>query len=111
MATKLGADATLKVTPEELQSKSTSVNTISRNMQNQYNDLSSIIDRSASYWTGDGGNAHRTKFNEQKKDVEDMFKRIQEHVADLQSMAGVYTAAEEDVKSTIQDSLPSDVII
>ena len=108
---RLGSDAQLKVTPAELQAKSNSVNGISTKMHQQYNDLKSIIDSSSSYWIGSGGDAHRKKFREQEKDVEEMFRRIKEHVVDLQTMAGVYTAAEEDIKSTIQDSLPSDVII
>lgn len=111
MARNIGSDAQLRVTPEELQAKSASVNAISSKMQAQYNELKSIISHSSSYWVGTGGDAHRSKFNEQQADVEDMFKRIKEHVVDLQTMAGVYTSTEEDIKSTIQETLPSDVII
>ena len=111
MAGRLGADAQLIVTPSELQSKSVSVNGISGKMQSKYDELKTIIDHSATYWTGEGGNAHRAKFKAQEKDVDDMFNRIKEHVADLQSMAGVYISTEEEIKSTIQESLPSDVII
>jgi WXG100 family type VII secretion target len=111
MMTKLGSDAQLRVTPSELQAKSASVNAISSHMNSQFDDLRTIIERTQAYWSGIGGDAHRKKFRQQQKDVDDMFRRIKEHVTDLQNMAGVYTNAEEDIKSTIQESLPSDVII
>ncbi len=108
---RLGSDAQLRVTTEELHAKSNSVNSISTRMNQEYNELRNIISRTSSYWIGNGGNAHRKKFNEQEKDVDDMFSRIKEHVVDLQTMAGVYNSAEQDVVTTIQSSLPSDVII
>ncbi len=111
MAGRLGNDAQLIVTPSELQAKSASVNGISSKMHSKFDELRTIINHSESYWTGDGGNAHRTKFRAQEKDVADMFNRIKEHVVDLQTMAGVYITTEEEVKSTIQESLPTDVII
>ena len=108
---KLGSDAQLRVTTEELQAKANSVNSISTRMNQEYNELRNIISRTSSYWSGNGSDAHRNKFNEQEKDVDDMFSRIKEHVVDLQTMAGVYNSAEQDIVTTIQSSLPSDVII
>ncbi|MBR2100965.1 MAG: WXG100 family type VII secretion target [Eubacterium sp.] len=108
---RLGSDAQLRVTTEELQAKSNSVNSISTRMNQEYNELRNIINRTSSYWIGKGGDAHRRKLKEQEKDVDDMFRRIKEHIVDLQTMAGVYNAAEQDIVSTIQSSLPSDVII
>lgn len=107
----LGSGAKLKVTPAELQSKSNSVSKILNSMKNEYTSLKNVLDRTSGYWIGDGGNAHRSKFNEQNSDVNDMFSRIQEHVTDLQIMAGVYTEAEQSITSQIQESLPVDVII
>lgn len=107
----LGAGAQLKVETSELIAKSNSVSKISKTMKNEYASLKNIIDRSSRYWIGDGGNAHRNKFNEQNSDVDEMFRRIQEHVTDLQVMAGVYVDTEQNIKSEIQDSLPADVII
>ena len=108
---RLGSDAQLRVTPEVLNTKAGSVNKVSTRMHQQYNDLKNIINSTSSYWRGNGGEAHRKKFREQEKDVEDMFRRIKEHVTDLQKMSGVYASTEEKIKSTIQDSLPTDVII
>ena len=107
----LGSGAQLKVTPTELQSKSNSVSKISNSMKNEYASLKNIIDRTSGYWIGDGGNAHRSKFSEQNSDVDEMFHRIQEHVTDLQVMAGVYIDTEQSIVSQIQESLPADVII
>lgn len=101
----------LKVETSALQAKSNSVSKISNTMKNEYASLKNIIDRSSMYWTGDGGNAHRSKFNEQNKDVDEMFRRIQEHVVDLQVMAGVYVDTEQSITSDIQEILPVDVII
>ena len=107
----LGSGAQLKVTPAQLQSKSNSVSKISNSMKNEYASLKNIIDRTSGYWIGDGGNAHRSKFSEQNSDVDEMFRRIQEHVTDLQVMAGVYIDTEQSIVSQIQESLPADVII
>ncbi len=107
----LGSGAQLKVTPAELQFKSNSVSKISNSMKNEYATLKSIIDRTSGYWIGDGGNAHRSKFGEQNSDVDEMFRRIQEHITDLQVMAGVYIDTEQNITSQIQESLPADVII
>lgn len=107
----LGSGAQLKVTPAELQSKSNSVSKILNSMKNEYASLKNVLDRTSGYWIGDGGNAHRSKFNEQSSDVNEMFSRIQEHVTDLQIMAGVYTETEQSITSQIQESLPVDVII
>lgn len=107
----LGSNAQLRVTPSDLQVKSASISKLVAQMRQQYSQLSSTISKTSSYWTGEGANAHKAKFNEQKSDVEEMFNRINEHIVDLQKMAGVYTSAEADVKEVIKDSLPSDVII
>ncbi|MDD6729103.1 MAG: WXG100 family type VII secretion target [Eubacteriales bacterium] len=111
MGKGLGNGVQLKVTPEELQQKSSSTAKKVSQMQKEFDSLNSIISKTGSYWTGDGGNAHRTKFNEQKSDVDEMFRRINEHIVDLEKMAGVYNAAEGAAKSVIAEALPSDVII
>ena len=107
----LGSDAQLKVTPSELSAKSTSVKRISVKMMEQYYELNATVKRTSAYWTGSAAESHRKKLNEQNSDVDSMFRRIDEHVKDLQIMSGVYTSTEENVKTEIQDSLPSDVII
>lgn len=107
----LGEGVQLKVTPSELEAKSNSVAKLSDSMKNKYYSLKNIITRSSEYWIGDGGNVHRNKFNELNNDVEEMFHRIQEHVVDLQVMAGVYTDAEQRITSEIQEALPADVIV
>lgn len=111
MARGLGNNVQLKVTPEELKAKSTSVSKIVTQMKREYDNLNSIISKTGSYWTGDGGNSHRGKFSEQKDDVDEMFRRINEHIVDLEKMAGVYTSTETAIKTEIGDVLPSDVII
>lgn len=111
MASKgLGGNALLKVTPSDLQTKSSSVSKLVHQMKMQYDSLQKTISSSNSYWIGDGGNAYRSKFREQAADVDEMFRRINEHIVDLEKMAGVYTQTEEKVKAQIQSDLPADVI-
>lgn len=111
MAGKLGADAQLKVSTEELKAKSASVSGLAKKMKTQYDALRSIVNSSSGYWVGNGGDCHRKKFTTQEKDVEEMFNRINEHVVDLLTMAGVYEQTESNINTQIQDTLPSDVII
>lgn len=107
----LGSNVQLRVTPSDLQIKSDSISKLVTQMKKQYIQLSNTVNKTSSYWLGEGSNAHKAKFNEQNEDVEEMFNRINEHIVDLQKMAGVYTSTEAEVKEVINDSLPSDVIV
>ncbi|BCN29977.1 WXG100 family type VII secretion target [Anaeromicropila herbilytica] len=101
---------TLKVTPEVLHSKAEIVNTKISSMSKEFDKMCSLIAKSNSYWVGKAGEVHRNTFTEKKPDIEDIIKRLNEHVTELHQMATVYTSAETAAKE-VAEALPNDIIL
>ena len=100
---------TLKVDPEVLRAQSSTVENERKKMQGYFEDLRSVIEGSSGYWIGEAGDAHRKLYLSRIGKVEEMLARYQEHVRDLQIMAGVYTEAE--AKATSQaEALPASTL-
>ena len=68
------------------------------------------VNGTAAYWQGEAGTAHRDAYNSHNEEFNTMLARLQEHVTDLNSIAGNYIAFENQIKE-IEDALPSDVIV
>ncbi|MBQ8982070.1 MAG: WXG100 family type VII secretion target [Lachnospiraceae bacterium] len=109
MFLSLGNDAKLKVTPEVMRQKATAVDQHITKIQNEFESIRLLIDRTKGYWIGEAGDAHRKKYKEYDPDIEQILKRLREHVRDLNQMAGVYADTEHEVRE-IAESLPADVI-
>ena len=90
------------VTTEQLRTQASTVRTDLRTMQSQFNG-------SANYWIGEAGNAHRKQYTSRITRIEEMFKRYQEQVKDLEEMAGVYEAAEA-AAANAANSLPASTL-
>lgn len=101
---------TLKVTPEVLHTKAETVSTKVSSMSTEFERMNSIVTKSSSYWVGSAGELHRNVYLEKQPDIEDIFKRLQEHVKELHEMAAVYINVENTVKE-IAEALPIDVIV
>ena len=100
---------TLKVDPEVLRAQSNTVENERRKMQGYFDDLKSVIEGSSGYWIGEAGDAHRKLYLSRIGKVEEMLARYQEHVRDLQIMAGVYTEAETRA-SAEAEALPASTL-
>lgn len=101
---------TLKVTPEVLHSKAELVNTKVSTMTKEFDKMSSLISRSNSYWVGKAGEVHRKTYLEKQPDIEDIFKRLNEHVRELHQMATVYIETEK-ATTEVAEALPNDIIL
>ena len=84
----------LKVTPEELQKtaqefgqKGTKVNTLTGNMMDLVQGLSSS-------WMGEASSAYLNKFKSLQTDIDKINRMIQEHAGDLEVMAQGYIETE-----------------
>lgn len=104
------SSAQLKVTPEVLLSKSAEFSAKLNKMRQDFDSMDSRVADTCAYWMGDANDIFREKYQEYKPEIEEIIRRLEEHVRDLNAMAGVYSEAETEVKSIIED-LPADVIV
>ena len=102
-------DVQIRVNSAVLNSKAQSVSTSIKNMENCFEQLETIINRTSYYWIGEAGDLHRKIYKNQKPQVEEMMKRLKEHPTDLMTIAQTYDTAEAAVQS-IAAELPGDII-
>lgn len=100
----------LKVTPAVLIAKADVVKSKIQRLQESYEGMQSAVNRTDGYWVGEAGDLYRKRYKELGPLMEEIVKRLREHVKDLNQMAGVYTETEAEVKE-MAESLPADVIL
>lgn len=84
----------LKVTPEKLIQTSGEFATTGNQMKNLTSEMMSQIQSMQGIWQGEAANAYGTKFRSLQTDMDKLYRMVQEHVKDLQEMAGQYKMAE-----------------
>lgn len=102
MANTIG---TLQVTPEEMLSAASQLSGYLSTMQDAFAGMKNTMSGTEAYWVGAAGDAHRQLYQEQVSKTEEIIRRYQEHVTDLNAMAGVYSDAEQSAV-TLADQLP-----
>ena len=100
---------TLKVSPEEMQAAASELSGYVSTMNDCFREMKATMERSASYWVGEAGDAHRQMYQEQVAQTEEIIARYTEHVRDLNTMAGVYTEAELSAQM-LADELPMSIL-
>ena len=99
----------LRVTPEQLKIKATETTAEINQMSQAFDELARVVARTSHYWIGEAGNSHRQEYEKEKKEIDEMLRRLKEHPADLLKMANVYETTEDKVEALAAD-LPDDVI-
>lgn len=99
----------IKVSTEVLCDKAQLVSKHIRNMQNTFEQMEQIVNRTNYYWIGEAGDLHRQSYNRQKETIEIMLKRLKEHPVDLLTISENYEMAEQ-MAENITAELPGDVI-
>lgn len=99
----------IKVNSTVLNDKAQSVSRQVKNMENCFEQLDTIINRTGYYWIGEAGDRQRTLYREQRPQIEEMTRRLKEHPADLMAIAQNYETAESQIQSMAAE-LPDDVI-
>lgn len=99
----------VKVNTTVLKNKAQAVSRSIQAMERQFDQLERRISATSYYWVGEAGDQHRKLYAEQKRNVEEMIKRLKEHPTDLLTMAQIYDSAEAAVKS-MAAGLPGDII-
>lgn len=99
----------LKVTPERLESAATEFSSTASTVSTLTNEMTNIVNGLSSAWTGEAANAYKAKFNGLNDDIQRMIAMINEHSADLVEMAATYKAAET-ANASLASSLLDNVI-
>lgn len=100
----------LKVNTEQLKSISSEVEGYIKDMRRSYNEVENIVNRSNSYWEGEGQTSYLQAYRRKYESVEEALSRFSDNVTNLRTIAGVYETTEADAVDTT-DELLSDVIV
>lgn len=95
----------IKVTPEEMAAAASELSGYVSTMNECFQQMKITMQQSESYWVGEAGEAHRKLYQEQVASTEEIIARYNEHVRDLNTMAGVYSEAEAQATAKA-DELP-----
>ena len=102
---------TIRVSPEQLNTAAGQVTAKISNAKNHFDSISQLAENTAGFWSGDAGDKYRKLFVERKPEMEEIFARFREHASDLQTLAANYISKETEIKSLVEESLPTDAII
>lgn len=102
-------DVQIKVDSTVLKTKADAVSAGIRQMEECFEQLETIINRTSYYWIGEAGDLHRKLYKDRKQQIEEMMKRLKEHPKDLVTIAQTYETVEAEVQS-IAAELPGDII-
>lgn len=105
-----GSDYIIKVNTEVLVSMSGEVEDKIQNLRKALERIDNTITSSGKYWEGEGFKSHLHTYRNKTAVIEKVLDRFQEHVADLKSIAGVYTQAERAVLSNNQELAVDQII-
>lgn len=101
----------LKVDADVLKTAASEIKTQVSDLRKQWQRLTSLIQKSDSYWEGEASCIHQQYIRDLDPDMETMLKRIWEHPDDLLKMANIYIETEEELTETMKSVLQEDVIV
>lgn len=104
------ADFIIKVTPEVLMQASTDIAKETGQLKAAFSEMSSLMQRTAGYWTGEAAELHRSLFEKHVPEMEAVILKFQAQAEKLQQISGNYIGANGEAKAKVEE-LPSDVII
>lgn len=93
------------VTPERLEEQASVVRAELGEMQDNFQELERLMSGTSAYWIGEAGDAHRKLYTEKLQKIDEIIRRYQEQITDLEVMAGVYSQAET-AAANVADTLP-----
>lgn len=99
----------IKVTPEELSTQAEQVRSAATEMKNCFDRLKNLVSETSYYWKGEAAEAHREGYNKNQTSIEEIIARYNEHVRDLENMAGIYREAET-AAGNLADELPASML-
>lgn len=94
------ADIVLRVTPEVLRQKAGEFTDIIKDIQQRFTRAEEIAAKTKGYWQGEAGTRDRESYASYQEDIQYIIRRLEEHPADLLTMAGIYSEAEQAIAET-----------
>lgn len=95
----------IKVTPENLKTISADVEQKIKSVENAFEQLEEIVQRTSVYWEGEGQRRFLQSYEIRGDDYKRIFLSFREHMINLQRIAGVYEEAENDNQDFSQELL------
>ena len=86
----------LRVDTAQMQATARELADQGKDIRKRFNELSNVINRTKSYWTGEAADKHRKLYIDQKGDVDKMIARLLEHPVDLGLISSEYINAENE---------------
>jgi uncharacterized protein YukE len=102
-------DARIKVDTQTLINKASETSRSISRMEECFERLELIVNRTSYYWIGEAGDKHRKIYTDNKAEIDIILKRLKEHPRDLLEIEQVYSKAEKDVYK-VSKELPANII-
>ena len=100
---------TIKADPNEIIAASNNLKKKIDKLQHLFDTMIDTVGQTARYWQGDASNKYRDDFTDERPEFEENFRRLLEHVTDLNTIASQYIDTEANV-TDLAESLLSNVI-
>ena len=99
----------LTVEPKQMETKASEITELIAEVKKAFQEIESSIDGTKGYWKGQASDKHYKMFWENKDEIEEVIKRLEEHPRDLLEMAGIYEEAER-ANVELAQTLQADII-
>lgn len=85
----------LKVTPQELINAASDFSSKNQTIKGITTEMISLVNALSQIYEGDAASAYIKKFSQLSEDMDQIYRKINEHSTDLQEMAQVYIKTED----------------
>ena len=103
------ADINIKVSTQELRRAADNVDNYINSVRKSFDEINSTVQKSSSYWEGEGGNFFRNDYASYDEDILQLITMLKDQVTNLRQMAGIYEEAENKTTG-ISTGLPDNVL-
>ena len=97
------ANLILKVTPEEVRTKASEINTQKTVMTTYLSDMQGKINQLQSAWDSPSGQEFYTKFTNLSKVIQNALDDLTQHVQNLNDAAAEYEAGEQQQQKLVEN--------
>lgn len=101
---------TVRVSTQALKQQADEVSRRITSLTARFAELENAVRNTMRYWIGSAGEMHRSVYEAQKDDVEEMLLRLRDHPVNLLKIAGVYDETEARQAERLQ-ALEENVIV
>jgi len=110
ISSRLNANiCTIKADPQDIISTANTLKKKIDKLQHLFDTMIDTVNQTSSYWQGDASNKYRNDFSEERPEFEENFRRLLEHVEDLNTIASQYIDVEARATG-LAESLLNNVI-